>query len=51
MGGGEGEDMFYSLIITSLGSSLGVFGVRVWASLVMLKHLKTNVSDTFWMGC
>lgn len=51
MGGGGEKGIFCYLIIISLDSSLRVFGVCVWASLVMLKHLKTNVSYTLWIGC
>lgn len=44
--GGGGEKGIFCYLIISLDSSLGVFGVCVWASLVMLKHLKTNVLHT-----
>lgn len=42
--------IFYYLIIISLDSSLGVSGVCVWTSLVILKHSKQNVSYRLWIG-
>lgn len=49
--GGGGKGIFYYLIIISLDSSLGVLYVCVWVLLVMMKHLKTNVLYTLWIGC